>query len=307
MVVDCFSVHGSEDLEMKDGGQDKIVKKSLKRKRVSVPEYASPEDRESRINELREELNSLFQYFREVSFQKVCFDESSGGGCSSTSMIACFLEESDLPHSKLVEKIYDKLKMREGISLAYVRSTVLSVGQRLMFGIANADADVLEDNSEACLWCWETRDLKLIPKIQRGGLSIRRTCRKKIRERIAAVSAMISSLQMPKSCQNYRTDLVKASEKIGKVLNQADIRLLVENMVQKNGTDMDEKGAKLKEKELIKGLERNKREVEKEKKKMGRELQKEKIRSALLKCLDLQSETIDQEVKTEWEVNVINM
>lgn len=40
-----------------------------------------------------------------------------------------------------------------------------------------------------------------------------------------------------------------------------------------------EKEAKLKEKELIKELERNKREVEKEKKRMERELQKERCQS----------------------------
>ncbi|KAJ4968992.1 hypothetical protein NE237_015693 [Protea cynaroides] len=279
MVVDGLPVHGSRDLEMKDASQDKSVKKSLKRKRVSVPEYVSQEDRESRIHELQQELNSLFQYFKEVSLQKVCSYDSSGGGCSSNSMIACCLEESNLPFSKLVDEIYEKLKMRDGITLAYVRSTVLSVGQRLMYGIANADADVLEDNSETCLWCWETRDLKSIPKNQRGDLSIRRICRKKIHERVTAVSAMMSALQVSGSNQVFRTDLMKASEKLGKVLNEADIRLLVENMVQKNGAGMAEREAKLKEKELIKGLERNKREVEKEKKRMEREIQKEKLQS----------------------------
>ncbi|XP_042520230.1 chromatin assembly factor 1 subunit FAS1 [Macadamia integrifolia] len=276
MVVDGLSVHRSSDLETKD----KNVKKSLKRKRLSALEYVSQDDRESRIHELQQELNSLFQYFREISGQKVCFfNESSGGGCSSISMIACFLEESHLPFSILVDEIYEKLKIREGITLAYVRSTVLSVGQRLMYGIANADADVLEDNSETCLWCWETRDLKLIPKIQRGVLSIRRTCRKKIHERVTAVSAMKLALQVSESCQNYRTDLMKASERLDKVLNEAEIRLLVENMVQKNAADMAEKEAKLKERELIKGLERNKREVKKEKKRMEREVQKEKLQS----------------------------
>lgn len=49
---------------------------------------------------------------------------------------------------------------------------------------------------------------------------------------------MISALQMPESNQIYRTDLVKAMEKLGKVLKELEIRSLVEHMVQKNSDDM---------------------------------------------------------------------
>ncbi|MCL7029591.1 hypothetical protein MKW94_027957, partial [Papaver nudicaule] len=142
------------------------------------------------------------------------------------------------------------------------------VGQRVMYGIGNADADVLEDDSDKCLWCWETRDLKLIPKSLKGVLNVRRVCRKRIQERIAAVSAMISALETPHDHPSYKDDMGKASGKLAKALKEADIRQLVQNMVQTNRTDMVEKEAKLKEKELTKELERNKREVEKEKKRM---------------------------------------
>ena len=52
------------------------------------------------------------------------------------------------------------------------------------------------------------------------------------------ISAMINALEKPESDQNYKYDLIKASEKLAKVLNEADIRLLIESMVQKDGADM---------------------------------------------------------------------
>jgi len=36
-----------------------------------------------------------------------------------------------------------------------VKSSLLFVGQRMMYGVPNADADILEDHSDSCLWCWE--------------------------------------------------------------------------------------------------------------------------------------------------------
>ena len=44
-----------------------------------------------------------------------------------------------------------------GVTLATVKSSVLLVGQRLAYGVSNADADVLEDESASCLWCWEVK------------------------------------------------------------------------------------------------------------------------------------------------------
>lgn len=256
-------------------------KKSLKRKRIS-PVAGAPtvEDRKAQIGALRAEMEGLFRYFEEVMGEKVDLEVGQCG--SMNAVVAVLLEESRLPLSKLVSEIYEKVKVRDnggGVTLATVKSSAVLVGQRLAYGVPNADADVLEDETASCLWCWETRDIKLMPKSVRGLLKIRRTCRKKVHERISAVSAMINALEKPESDQNYKYDLIKASEKLAKVLNEADIRLLIESMVQKDGADMAEKDVKREEKILIKQLEKKKREDEKEKKRIERELQKEKLQN----------------------------
>lgn len=99
-------------------------------------------------------------------------------------MYASLIEEDGLPYSKLADEIYEKLKSKDGITL------VLLVGKRVIYGIGIADADVLEDNSDKCLWCWETREFKLILKSLKGVVNARRVCRKRIQERIAVVSDM---------------------------------------------------------------------------------------------------------------------
>ncbi|XP_059665638.1 chromatin assembly factor 1 subunit FAS1-like [Cornus florida] len=272
----------SEKTEMNSSDQSNSAKKSLKRKRASLIESLSTEERLARIEALREELDGLFKYYRVVLDEKVNLDLNNCN--SNNSRIACLLEESNLPLSKLVVEVYHKLKAKDGenglsITLASVKSSVLLIGQRWFYGVPSADADVLEDETESCLWCWETRDVKLMPKSVRGALRIRRTCRKKIHERITAVSAMINALQNSESPQSNGHEQVKASERLVKVLNEADIRLLVESMAQKNGSDRADKEAKKEEKLIIKQLERNKREVEKEKKRVEWELQKEKRQS----------------------------
>ncbi|XP_010927904.1 chromatin assembly factor 1 subunit FAS1 isoform X2 [Elaeis guineensis] len=252
-------------------------RKQLKRKRALIDGNATGVNKESLVIECRQEIDNLCEYYKEISGHRLNLEE---GTCSSNnSMIACLLEESDLPFSKLVEEIYDMLRARDGVTLASVRGAVLFVGQRVMYGIPNLDADVLEDESQSCLWCWETRDLKLLPATLRGFLNIRRTARKKIHERISALSATLSALSIPESHVSYKSDLVKASVKLGKVLNADGIRFLVEKLKQKNGAEMAEREAKLKEKELIKEMEKNKRNAEKEKRKMDRELQKEKLQN----------------------------
>ncbi|KAG1363677.1 chromatin assembly factor 1 subunit FAS1 [Cocos nucifera] len=251
--------------------------KQLKRKRALIDWNATGVNKESLVTQCRQEIDNLFEYYKEVSGHRLNLEE---GTCSSNnSMIACLLEESNLPFSKLVEEIYDMLRARDGVTLASVRGAVLFVGQRVMYGVPNLDADVLEDESQSCLWCWETRDLKLLPATLRGFLNIRRIARKKIHERISALSATLSALSIPESHDSYKSDLVKASVKLGKVLNADGIRSSVEKLKQKNDADMAEKEAKLKEKELIKEMEKNKRNAEKEKRKMDRELQKEKLQN----------------------------
>ncbi|KAK6911768.1 Chromatin assembly factor 1 subunit A [Dillenia turbinata] len=254
---------------------------SKKRKRMSEHLlHLSLEDRTSRIDSLRREMDALFKYYNDSHSQKWSLVDAANHPSSGNAFIACSLEESSLPFSKLVDRIYPRLKARDGdsVTIASVKSSVLLVGQRWSFGVPNPDVDVLEDESPSCLWCWEvTRDLKLLPKTARGALKIRRTFRKKIHERILALSAIITALQKSGTDQNCHHELMKASEKLGKVLNEEGIRLLVEGMEQKNGTDITENAAKREEKLLARKIEKNQREVEKENKKKERELQKEKL------------------------------
>lgn len=135
------------------------AKKSLKRKRASLVDELTAEERESRIAALNEELEGLFKYYKEVLNEKVNYLElRSECGSSSNSAIACLLEESNLSLSKLVSEIYEKVKEERdvgGITVASVKSSVVFAGQRCLYGVPNADADVLEDETESCLWCWE--------------------------------------------------------------------------------------------------------------------------------------------------------
>ncbi|KAL9351946.1 hypothetical protein Peur_054626 [Populus x canadensis] len=201
----------------------------------------------------------------------------SGNECSNVNaMVGLLMEESGMSFTKLVEEIYRKLvKMSGNLTVAVVKNAGLFVGQRVTYGVPNVDADILEDETHSCLWCWETRDFKLTPKSVHGALKIRRTCRKKIHDRIAVVSKMITALQRQETDQNYQSDLIKSSQKLGKVLTEADIRLLIDGLLQKKGPEIADKEAKQEETLLVKQLKKNKREKEKEKKRMDLELQKE--------------------------------
>ncbi|XP_062178342.1 chromatin assembly factor 1 subunit FAS1 [Alnus glutinosa] len=273
-MVESVVIDVDEDPKGQEmNGQDR-PRKPQKRKRASLAQVPpKPEDKAAQIEALRVELDGLFRYYKELKEKRVVFDL---GLCSSVNaVVVALMEESELPLSKLVEEIHEKAK-GSGVTVASVKSSVLFVGQRVMYGVPNAEADVLEDESEACLWCWETRDMKLVPKSMRVTLNFRRTCRKKIHERIVTVSGMMTALQKSETDKNYEHNLEKALEKLVKVHNEAEIRSYMDKLLQKNGVDMAEKEAKREEKLLIKELERNKREAEKEKKRMERELQKEK-------------------------------
>ncbi|KAL1223110.1 Chromatin assembly factor 1 subunit FAS1 [Cardamine amara subsp. amara] len=251
--------------------------KPKKRKR---DDNLTSEEREIQISSLNQEMKGLFDYFREVMNQNNKSDLFLGfSDCSSVnSMVALLMEEMSLPLSKLVDEIFSKLKEKiETVTMVAVKSAVVSVGQRVSYGVINADADVLEDDTESCLWCWETRDLKMMPKSVRGLLKVRRTCRKKIHERITAVSAMLAVLQREETEKLCRSDLSKAAEKLGKVLSEVDIRLFMDNILKKNSTEMAEKDAKREEKMILKQLEKSRCEAEKEKKRMDRQISKEKL------------------------------
>ncbi|GMI84535.1 FASCIATA 1, NUCLEOSOME/CHROMATIN ASSEMBLY FACTOR GROUP B, FUGU 2 [Hibiscus trionum] len=291
---------------LKTDGQDQH-KKGRKRKRASwASETLSGEQRDARIKGLEQEMEGLFGCYREMMDQRSGFGmgydmASVDSGCALNSVVAVLMEESDLPLSKLVEAIHEKVKDIMGnVSSAAVKSAVLLVGQRVKYGLGNEEADVLEDDSHSSLWCWETRDAKWIPKTERVTIKARRTCRRKINERITAVSAMLTLLQKPENDDSYKHDFGKASEKLAKVLSEADIRLLMSNMLQKTGAEMAAKGANREEKLLIKQLERTKKEIEREKKKVDRELQKEKLQNEKVKKR-LQDEAEKDEKRRERE------
>lgn len=133
--------------------------KCSKRKRTSWVDSLSKQDRDSYIQKLRNELDGLYLYFNEVMEQ----DKNMGfniQGCSIDSMMACLLEGSNLPLSKLVDEIFEKVKERDcSVGIASVRSFVLLNAQRSLYGLSVEDVDVLEDDSRDCLWCWEVRFL----------------------------------------------------------------------------------------------------------------------------------------------------
>ncbi|XP_071681398.1 chromatin assembly factor 1 subunit FSM-like [Lolium perenne] len=174
-----IALNRSAELESSDPGG-----RALKRKRASNGPAIATAEKEALVAGCRQELQGLFEYYKEVSGHRM---QLEGGNLSSNAMIGCLLEESNLGLTKLVDEAFEKLKETEGVSVASVRSSVLLIGQRMMYGQSSPDADVLEDESELSLWCWEVRDLKLMPVKIRGFLSGRRTARKKIHERINAI------------------------------------------------------------------------------------------------------------------------
>ncbi|CAI9759280.1 unnamed protein product [Fraxinus pennsylvanica] len=286
--VEPMIIGGADENSPKSNGADQ-KKKASKRKRGDQSVCtASPEDKEAKINGFREEINSLIKFCKDLVLEqrRALLDNVEKIGISSASLngvIACLMEESELPLSKLVDDIYEKVTGKTGngdsVSKASVKNSVLLVGQRLCYGVSNADTDILEDESESALWYWETRDLKLMPKSMRATLKVRRTCRKKIHERITAVLAMITALEKSEGHQSYRQDLIKAADKLSKVLTEADVRLLMETMSQKNAAQVSEKEVKREEKLLIRQMEKNKRQMEKERIRMDRELNKEKLQT----------------------------
>lgn len=274
--------YGRKDPEV---GSQVQPRKTHKRKRASlVVEGLSGEQKESMVNGLQEEMKGLLGYYKEVMDQKVGFglgtDLGSVDSSSVNAVVAVLMEESDLPLSRLVEEIHGRVKEKmTSVTLAAVKSAVLFVGHRIGYGVPNDDADVLEDVSPSCLWCWETRELQSMPKPVRQALKFRRTIRKKIHERISSVSELITALKKSENDQTDKDDLMKASEKLTKVSNEADIRRWANNMSQRSSADMAGKEGKREEKSLIKQLQKNKKEVEKEQKKRDRELEKEKSRT----------------------------
>lgn len=153
MDVDECSKSSSTDTQARP-------RKVQKRKRGCMEIVSlEKEEREARIEGIQKEIDSLFKYYDEVKCQKVDLDL---GLCSSSnSVVAALMEESELSLSKLVDEIFEKMRkidnggVLETVTVASVKASVLFVGRRVMYGVPNADADVLEDVSKECLWCWE--------------------------------------------------------------------------------------------------------------------------------------------------------
>ncbi|KAK8964526.1 Chromatin assembly factor 1 subunit FSM [Platanthera guangdongensis] len=134
-----------------------------KKRKRAIDRNFNGDYKQSLIKECQNELDGLFEFYKEVSSYKLHLEE--GEFPSMNSAVACMLEESRLSFSALVDEIYNKMKAKDGspgVTLASVRSAVLFVGQRMMYGIVNEDVDVLEDESEKCLWCWEVMVFKML-------------------------------------------------------------------------------------------------------------------------------------------------
>ncbi|KAJ6900032.1 hypothetical protein NC652_026238 [Populus alba x Populus x berolinensis] len=152
--------------ESKPNGQDQ-PKKTLKRKRATLtPKQQQQllnirgEQKGAKIEELKREMKGLFGYYKETTSQKMGFGfgvDLSGNECSNVNaMVGLLMEESGMSFTKLVEEIYKKLvKMSGNLTVAVVKNAVLLVGQRVMYGVPNVDADNLEDETHSRLWCWE--------------------------------------------------------------------------------------------------------------------------------------------------------
>ncbi|KAL3578945.1 hypothetical protein D5086_020449 [Populus alba] len=152
--------------ESKPNGQDQ-PKKTLKRKRATLTAKQQQqllnirgEQKGAKIEELKREMKGLFGYYKETTSQKMGFGfgvDLSGNECSNVNaMVGLLMEESGMSFTKLVEEIYKKLvKMSGNLTVAVVKNAVLLVGQRVMYGVPNVDADNLEDETHSRLWCWE--------------------------------------------------------------------------------------------------------------------------------------------------------
>ncbi|KAK9750020.1 hypothetical protein RND81_02G167100 [Saponaria officinalis] len=95
--------------------EETALKKSAKRKREQQ-KLVTPEERESRLKTLNEELCSLIKYFNDVLSVNVSlgldnFSEISvsGSNASLNAVIATMLEEKTCSYSKLAGEINEKI------------------------------------------------------------------------------------------------------------------------------------------------------------------------------------------------------
>lgn len=147
----------------KTDGRDQAKKAPKRKRETSALISVTSDQKESQIKALNEEVQGLFRFYREMLDEKPVLES-----VSSTSRILALMEEKSLPFEKLVEEIHGKVKEKEemeNVTMAMVRSAVLSSGRRVMYGVPNADADILNDDTESCLWCWEVMILLFPPSV----------------------------------------------------------------------------------------------------------------------------------------------
>lgn len=152
-MADASSLHAVVDFNSQGASQKKRKRSS------STFHILTAEEKQARIDALTKELQGLFDYYREFMAQELQLPPSDECG-SAHAAISYLLEESYLPFSNLVDRIYAKIKENtllhgQVLTLASVKSAVLLVGQRIAYGLQSADADILEDNASSSLWCWE--------------------------------------------------------------------------------------------------------------------------------------------------------
>uniref|UniRef100_A0A0E0LJ88 Chromatin assembly factor 1 subunit p150 C-terminal domain-containing protein n=1 Tax=Oryza punctata TaxID=4537 RepID=A0A0E0LJ88_ORYPU len=242
-----------------------VSKKQPKRKRALVDEEVASAG-------LQGEIDALFDYYKEVSGYQLKPEEI---GCSTNdSIIACLLEESSLPYDKVVDEIYKRMELRNGVTKSFISSSVDNIGQRMSYGISGIHDQVFVDESKSKLWCWETRDLKPLPSQLRGSLQIRRMARKLIHERILAISGT------PKVHVNQKnTGSVNASQDYVTVdasLKEKELKHIKEK------TEKEAKRADREKAEQNKRSKKHQEEVEKEQK-MRKRQQAELKRQASIK------------------------
>ncbi|MCO5575541.1 hypothetical protein L7F22_029342 [Adiantum nelumboides] len=259
-----------------------MAKKGVKRKRAVVTGPLDVESRKSFIKEFNSEVESLIRYYHEDG--KIDLTTASGKSAGRRGEIALALEESSLPFSSLIANLLLQLKASDigqggsDLTPASLRSIVLSIGERISFGTPNPDADILEDDSEACLWCWEVRDIKLIPEAFRNTVVSRRRKRRKIAERIAALAGMLLALSASFDQDQDKLVLEKAEGLLLKTENEEVIRAHVNLWQRKTTAKGSVQAEKLREKEALKELHRLARETEKEQRRLDKEVEKEKKR-----------------------------
>ncbi|CAN6213720.1 unnamed protein product [Urochloa humidicola] len=251
------------------------AKKQHKRKRASSGLDIA--DEESASAECQQEIDALYEYYKEVSGYQLNPGELA---ClTGDSNIACLLEESSLPCAKLTDKIYRSMKLQDGVTESSVRKSVLNIGRRSLYGICAKDVDELEDESDSCLWCWETRDLALLPMHLHSSLIFRRRARKLIHERILALSG--TAKDAPDTHINQSSCSVNAVE----APKLDEIRSFVEKLKQETDADITKIHMKTKLQELqatrkvAKGQKMMARQIENEQNKKDRELKHTKEKS----------------------------